>query len=130
MPDRLIHTAAVVALAAVGLYAQTPKLAFEVASIREAAPLTAATFREGKAHLGMKTDAGRVDIGYLSLKELIPLAYGVKAHQVVGPDSLGAVRFDIVATMPESATKEQIPALLQTLLADRFHLKVHRESRE
>ena len=84
----------------------------------------------GKAHVGMKTDAGRVDIGFTSLKELIPLAYGVKAHQVVGPDWLGAQRFDIVATMPEGATKEQIPALLQTLLADRFHLKLHRETRE
>lgn len=127
---RLVQTVVVSASAAVCLYAQNSTPAFEVASIRPAIQITTDMIREGKAHVGMKTDAGRVDIGFASLKELIPLAYGVKAHQVTGPDWLGTQRYDIVATMPEGATKEQIPALLQTLLADRFHLKLHRESRE
>jgi uncharacterized protein (TIGR03435 family) len=39
-------------------------------------------------------------------------------------------RFDIQAKMPEGSTREQVPAMLQALLAERFQLKVHREKRE
>ena len=72
----------------------------------------------GKMHVGMKVDAARVDIGYLSLADLIMTAYKVKAHQVVGPDWMRTDRFDILAKMPEGATKEQVPEMLQGLLAD------------
>src|SRR5205814_5568237 len=47
-----------------------------------------------------------------------------------GPDSMKSQRFDILAKMPEGATKEQVPEMLQALLAERFQLKVHRENRE
>src|SRR6185295_4279657 len=72
----------------------------------------------------------RVDIGYLSLADLIPIAFRVKPFQVSGPDWLNAQRFDILAKLPEGATKEQVPEMLQALLAERFQLKVHRENRE
>jgi uncharacterized protein (TIGR03435 family) len=110
------------------LSAQAP--AFEVATIRPAAELNPQAIMAGKMRVGMKIDAGRVDIGFFSLKELIPLAYGMKAFQVQGPDWLNQQRFDISATLPEGATKEQVPAMLQTLLAERFHLKVHREKKD
>jgi uncharacterized protein (TIGR03435 family) len=84
----------------------------------------------GKLHVGMKIDAGRVDIGFFSLRELIPLAYDVKPFQLVGPDWLSAQRFDILAKMPDGATKEQVPAMLRALLEERFKLVAHRESRE
>jgi len=118
----------VCALAAVAAFGQQP--AFEVASIRSAAQITAETVTSGKLHVGMKIDAGRVDIGFFSLRELIPLAYDVKPFQVVGPDWLSAQRFDILAKMPDGATKEQVPAMLRALLEERFKLVAHRESRE
>ena len=51
--------------------------AFEVATIRPAAELNPQAILSGKMRVGMKIDAGRVDIGFLSLKDLIPLAYGI-----------------------------------------------------
>ena len=39
-------------------------------------------------------------------------------------------RFDILAKMPEGATKEQVPEMLQSLLAERFGLTFHKEMRE
>ena len=103
---------------------------FEVASIRPAETFTPAMIAAGKLHVGMSVDGARVDIGYLSLGELIPIAFKVKPYQVQGPEWLRSQRFDILAKMPEGATKEQVPALLQALLEERFKLKAHRESRE
>jgi uncharacterized protein (TIGR03435 family) len=43
---------------------------------------------------------------------------------------LPETRFHIVATIPQGATREQFRQMLQNLLADRFQLTVHRETRE
>ena len=115
-------------LAAAAALGQQP--AFEVASIRSAEQITPAMIQAGKLHVGMKIDAGKVDIGYLSLRELIPMAYEVKPFQLTGPDWLSAQRFDILAKLPEGATKEQVPAMLRALLEERFKLKAHRENKE
>ncbi|MGA9108105.1 MAG: TIGR03435 family protein [Bryobacteraceae bacterium] len=106
--------------------------AFEVATIKPAQMPTPADVMNGKMHVGMKTDAARVDIGFMSLTDLIGIAYDVKPYQISGPDWMGGMgeRFDILAKMPEGATKEQVPAMLQALLADRFKLAIHRESKE
>jgi uncharacterized protein (TIGR03435 family) len=68
----------------------------------------------------------------MSLKDLIATAYNVKAFQITGPDWIGDMsqRVDIVAKMPEGATVDQAPQMLQALLADRFKLVVHRETKE
>jgi len=111
--------------------AQTPAPpSFEVASIKPAEPITQAKLTSGNLHLGMLVEGLRVDIGYLSLAELIPIAFNVKPHQVSGPDWMGSQRFDILAKMPEGTTKEQVPEMLQALLSERFLLKIHRENRE
>jgi uncharacterized protein (TIGR03435 family) len=71
----------------------------------------------------------------VTLRDLIMLAYSVGAPQVQGPRFLNgtpdspADRFDIVARVPAGATREQIPVMLRALLADRFHLALHRENK-
>jgi len=110
--------------------APTPALSFEVASIKTAQAITPAMFTSGKLHVGMSVDAARVDIGNMSLAELIPMAFKVKSYQVSGPEWMKAQRFDILAKMPEGATKDQVPEMLQALLEERFQLKVHRENRD
>jgi uncharacterized protein (TIGR03435 family) len=104
--------------------------AFEVASIKPAAPLDRSQMLSGQMHIGMKIDAARVDIGGMSLADLIRVAYRVKPYQVSGPDWMASERFDVLAKMPEGATREQVPEMLQALLAERFKLTVHRESKE
>jgi uncharacterized protein (TIGR03435 family) len=117
---------------AAAAYGQTPTAApaFEVASIKPAGPLNPMMIKSGQMRIGMKIDKARVDVGSLSLADLIRIAYRVKPYQVSGPDWMGAERFNIQATLPEGASPDQAPEMLQALLAERFKLKVHRESKE
>jgi uncharacterized protein (TIGR03435 family) len=103
---------------------------FEVASVKPAAPLDRSQILSGQMHVGMKIDAARVDIGFMSLAELIRVAYRVKPYQISGPDWMASERFDVLAKLPEGASREQVPEMLQALLAERFKLTVHRESKE
>jgi uncharacterized protein (TIGR03435 family) len=114
------------------LLAQTPEPAFEVASIRPAPPITelAAQIRSGKAHVGMSIDGARADFGFVSLADLIVQAYRIKPYQLTGPDWMKQQRFDVTAKIPDGASKDQVPEMLQSLLADRFKLAVRRETKE
>jgi len=109
--------------------AQTPAPQFEVASIRPAGSIVAQA-ASGQFHVGMKIDAARVDIGSMSLLDLIRAAYRVQPYQVAGPDWMKTERFDILAKMPEGASKDQVPEMLQALLAERFKLTIHRDNKE
>jgi uncharacterized protein (TIGR03435 family) len=104
-------------------------LAFEVATIKLARPLQEQAM-SGKVHVGVNIDAGRVDIGAMSLVDLIGIAYKVKPHQISGPDWLAVDRFDIVAKIPDGVDKEKVPEMMQALLADRFKLTFHREDKD
>jgi uncharacterized protein (TIGR03435 family) len=106
-----------------------PPLAFEVATIRPARSLQDQAL-SGKMHVGEKIDGARADYGSVSIADLVMLAFKVKAAQVSGPDWIKTERFDILAKLPEGATKDQVPQMLQSLLADRFKLTFHRETKD
>ena len=57
-------------------------------------------------------------------------AYGVESYQLTIPSSMDNERFDISAKVPEGTTKDQFNLMLQNLLAERFKLKIHRETKE
>src|SRR5260370_14808764 len=105
-------------------------MAFEVASIKPAAPLNPRQLMMGQQRVGMKVDAARVDIANLSLADLVRIAYRVKPYQIAGPDWMKGDRFDILGKLPEGASPDQVPEMLQELLAQRFKLAVHRETKE
>jgi uncharacterized protein (TIGR03435 family) len=131
-PRRVI-TVLIIVLAwwAIALGQEQKPLSFEVASIKPAEALTPALIAAGKLHIGMKVDQARVDIGYVSLADLIPIAFKLRPYQISGPDWLkGSQRYDILAKLPEGSNKDQVPEMLQSLLADRFQLKYHRETRD
>lgn len=98
---------------------------FEVASIKPAGPM-----EMNKIRIGMSTDKGMLRYTNVSLRDCIRIAYHVKDFQVDGPDWINSTRFDIEAKFPDGATEEQVPEMLQALLAERFKLVVHRESKE
>jgi uncharacterized protein (TIGR03435 family) len=76
-------------------------------------------------------DAGRIDQGCVSLKELLLLdAFAIPASRLQGPDWMDAQRFDISAKLPEGATADQLPEMFQALLEERFGLAFHREHKE
>lgn len=78
---------------------------------------------------GGRNDPGRFILGGYGITGLVMWAYGLQRQQVVGPAWMDSVLLDINAKMPEGSNKAQIPRMLQTLLAERLKLAVHRESR-
>ena len=102
---------------------------FEVASVKPAQPPTGGAFRSGVFGGPGKGDPGHISYSYMSLARLVMEAYGINASQLSGPDWINETRFDIVANIPPETTKEQVPIMLQNLLAERIRLKVHREAR-
>jgi len=75
---------------------------------------------------------GRLVMRNFSLYGLIQFAYGVKAFQVVGePAWIGAAHYDVQAKSDGDFSVNQMEGpMLQRLLADRFQLKLHRETRQ
>jgi uncharacterized protein (TIGR03435 family) len=72
------------------------------------------------------TGSGRVRLQNSTLLDLIATAYSVRATQVSGPAWLSDQTFDIEAEVPDGTPKEELNAMLQSLLEERFGLKVHR----
>jgi uncharacterized protein (TIGR03435 family) len=75
-------------------------------------------------------DAGRIDRYCVSLRELLLEVFAVAPAGLFAPDWTETQVFDISAKLPEGATQEQLPAMFQSLLEDRFGLAFHRESKE
>jgi len=101
--------------------------AFEVASVRHA-PQDARSFRFNGGP-GTK-DPERFIAENISFLNLVMSAYDLKPYQVQGPGWIGTERYNVTANVPAGATKDQFRQMLQGLLAERFGLKVHRETRE
>jgi uncharacterized protein (TIGR03435 family) len=104
---------------------------FDAASVKPAPPPPApgAGRRGGLAGPGT-TDHGRIHYAAISVKALLIDAYDVKDFQIEGPGWLDTERFAIDATMPPDTSKEQLRMMLQNLLAERFKLAIHRETKE
>lgn len=64
------------------------------------------------------------------LKTVIQWAYHVQPVQVSGPGWLESDRYDVVAKAAGEVPEAQLREMMQTLLANRFKLAVHRESKE
>ena len=73
---------------------------------------------------------GRYELRTATMVDLIRVAYGVDAANVVGgPAWLDTDRFDVIAKAPSDATPEAQQLMLRSLLADRFKLAVHKDTK-
>jgi uncharacterized protein (TIGR03435 family) len=97
---------------------------FDVASIKPSEGPTPGRSR------GNTVRDDRLDYQVATLRYCIAYAYGVKEYQVNGSAWLAEDRWDIQAKAPEGATRDRFPGMLQALLAERFHLQVHREKKD
>ena len=76
---------------------------------------------------------GRLTLTNATVADCVKFAYGLAADpQLAGPDWIrtGAVRLDVDARAPSDTPREVMLQMLQSLLAERMHLVVHREPRE
>jgi uncharacterized protein (TIGR03435 family) len=110
----------------VALYAQSADSlpSFEVASIKPSKPST-----DGMSIFGDPN--GRLSVQNATLKDLIRFCYRLRDFQILGgPKWLEVDRYDIAAKPEDRSQPEQVLLMMQQLLADRFQLKFHRESKE
>ncbi len=99
--------------------------AFEVASVKRASPPPG-----NGINSSTRLDPGRLTCTNVTLKKLMIESYGVKDYQVSGPDWLNSELYDITATLPPGTTGDDVRLMIQALLADRFKLAFHRDSKE
>ncbi len=116
---------ALIGITAISAQAQ-PAPAFEVASVKAAPP------RQGTARMiAMDTDPAMLRYSNITLKFLIAMAYRFDDRLILGgPAWLDEQFYDVAAKLPPGTPKDRVPAMLQTLLAERFKLAVHRETKE
>jgi uncharacterized protein (TIGR03435 family) len=107
-------------------FAQHPdtKLTFEAASVRLADP----SVPGGPG----TSDPGRIAYPRVAMIYLLTKAFGIQGDRILGgADWLTSSQYSysVTATMRPSTTPEQFRVMLQNLLADRFHLRFHHETR-
>lgn len=103
-----------------------PSQEFEVAAIHP-------DMIGASAGTGFNFDGGTLRVTNATLQFLIGKAYHIQSDQIIGgPGWLDSDRYDIDAKPPaaQNITPDQLGMMLQSLLADRFQLKIHRETRE
>jgi uncharacterized protein (TIGR03435 family) len=115
-----------VTLSALAQTAQPPP-SFEVASVK---PVPQGRPGSGPLRGGPGTDSPGELTGTASLKGLLMRAYDLKGYQLSGPAWMESERYRIAARIPQGANRELVALMLQTLLAERFHLVAHRETRQ
>lgn len=115
---------AMVGVSVVGLLAQEPQrpLTFDVTSVK---PNTS-----GEQGGSSKAQPGRYVGLNVTLKRVIGLAYRPVQEFIGGPDWINTDRFDIEGSVEGTPTQDQMLEMLRSLLADRFKLAVHRETRQ
>ena len=108
-----------------GQSASTPRPEFEVASVKPH------SVSQGSPHVSIARDPGQLTYMNITVRGLIREAYGLRIYPPLrGPDALSTDRYDVIAKVAPAASKEQRMLMLQTLLAERFKLVVHRETQE
>jgi uncharacterized protein (TIGR03435 family) len=99
--------------------------AFEVASIKLSVDATR------KPSIGPSPGGERFTARNMPLLWLISYAYDVSIRQISGlPKSFSSNSYDIEAKLAQRASREQMMMMLQTLIEDRFKLRLRHESKE
>jgi len=100
------------------------KTEFEVASIKPSAPDARGSFiRPGPG--------GGITVTNMTLKDMISIAWRVQPFQISGgPPWMDSLRFDVTAKPEARTAPAEVMVMLQALLADRFQVSIHRETKE
>ena len=124
----LVIAAAVAGLCGIPLRAQSTEAAapleFDVASVKPTVDRTL-------PGLITRPPGSRSYHGVnMPLMSYLTIAYQVRAAQINGPDWLSTEFFDMEAKADRTCTVDELHVMLQNLLLERFHIKLHRESKD
>lgn len=124
---RALASVLFVCLAAQAALSQTA-LSFEVASVRLNSELP--PMGPGVQIRGVQIRPEQFEATQYPLISIINLAHGVIGGRIEGaPEWVRNERYDIRAKAPKPSSRQEMLQMLQTLLAERFQLKAHRETR-
>jgi uncharacterized protein (TIGR03435 family) len=102
-----------------------PQARFDVASIKPSR-----LSGEGRNRENVTANPGTLTMHNVSLKSALQWAHRMKEYQVSGPVWIGDERFDISAKAADTAGEDQLRAMLQNLLAERFKIALHHEKKD
>lgn len=100
---------------------------FEVASVKPVA-LGSGGQTATERDRALAGAGGRVDLRAIDLGSLVIRAFDLQPDQLRGPSWLNSQAYQISAVIPAGTPPEKIPLMFQSLLAERFQLKYHREA--
>src|SRR5215469_10970406 len=100
------------------------KPAFEIADVHASPPTRNPYLR----NFGLRN--GRYELRYATVVDLIKTAWDIDAEKMMGgPRWLEYDTFDVIGKAPSGATPENAKLMLQALLADRFKLVLHNDTK-
>jgi uncharacterized protein (TIGR03435 family) len=117
---------ALLVAAATGIALAQQQAVFEVASVKISGPDSRRDSGGGPG----TSSPGQYHYNSARLVDLIMVAYQVQRFQAVSKSDIERATFDVLAKVPAGATRDQFRTMMQNLLAERFHLKLHHETRE
>jgi uncharacterized protein (TIGR03435 family) len=128
--SRFVHAICLLAVSAAPALSQAPS--FDVASVRATEP--------GKGERGegmhntpfgekIEANPGSLIMRNVRFASCVSWAYNVLDYQVTGPAWMRSQRYDIAARAAGGAKDDQLRQMLQALLAERFKMEIHRESK-
>ena len=122
----MLRTVSIAIFAAVAVQAQAADPpAFDVASVKASQRAPERGWREP-----IQATPGSLTMRGVTLKASIAWAYHVLECQVSGPGWMGEQRYDVMAKAAGPAGEPELRRMLQSLLADRFQLALHRQNKE
>ena len=125
---RVIALTGFLAVLASVTFSQTPESAprFDIADVH-VSPKNNTTYMSGGVLRG-----GRYEIRRATMVDLIRTAWSLDNNDRIlgGPNWLDLDRYDVIAKAPPSTTQEAAKLMLQNLLADRFKLVTHPDSKQ
>ena len=125
---------AILAITAVPAQSQGGQLRFEVASVKPGPPDGIGSMNGGPLPVGpfnqTNHDPGRITWTNVRLGRVIQVAFDFPIDRISGPDWLFDDVVTIVATVPAGTSVGDFRLMAQSLLAERFKLTVHRETKQ
>jgi uncharacterized protein (TIGR03435 family) len=98
------------------------RVEFEVVSVKPGDPTDSSS--------SARTTPGGLQMRNTTLSNLVRSAYRLNQYQLDGgPKWMNSTRFNVDAKLPAGAPRDQISLMMQAMLADRFQLHFHRETR-
>jgi uncharacterized protein (TIGR03435 family) len=130
------HLPQIVAFVMIGTSLAQTAPRFEVASVKTAP--SAAPGSQGGGGESIVAHPGSLTMKRVRLRACLKWAFDLKEYQIAGPGWMGSpgwlgadvARYEIVARAAEGTPVSEMRVMLQTLLAERFKLVAHRETKE